>query len=319
MPVRIAEAQAVRRIIEERFGKDHAGDKRWVICGDMNDYRQRVMIERRRYRRLPLRGRSTRAQSCLNVLLADGFCENVVERRPELDRWTLYHTRGPARAASVPARLHPAVAGARGEERDGASRTSSATASPGARSFRPARRSIAFRAPAGTGPRRPTIARWRHPGHGWPEHELRPSAQCHPAGRRRRRAARSRRRIRSSATTREAIAENWQREIAANPALFDGTVVLLSALSYRDSRLVGRCHAVRYSTFMHWRGNRHGARRRTCLRPCDAGVRRQCAGGDPHGRAYGQCRPRLFRRRLVRADRFSRRSRRCRFQHDRAR
>ncbi|TIW77025.1 MAG: endonuclease, partial [Mesorhizobium sp.] len=33
MPLRMAEAQAVRRIIEERFGKDHAADKRWAICG----------------------------------------------------------------------------------------------------------------------------------------------------------------------------------------------------------------------------------------------------------------------------------------------
>ncbi|AZO23028.1 MULTISPECIES: hypothetical protein [unclassified Mesorhizobium] len=53
-----------------------------------------------------------------------------------------------------------------------------------------------------------------------------------------------------------AIAENWQREMAAKPALYDGTVVLLSALAYRDSRLVGRCHAVKYSTFMLWRKNR---------------------------------------------------------------
>jgi endonuclease/exonuclease/phosphatase family metal-dependent hydrolase len=29
------------------------------------------------------------------VLLGDGFAHNIVERRPELDRWTLYHTRGP--------------------------------------------------------------------------------------------------------------------------------------------------------------------------------------------------------------------------------
>jgi len=50
-----------------------------------------------------------------------------------------------------------------------------------------------------------------------------------------------------------AITENWQREIAANPALFDGTVVLLSQLAWRDNRLVGRCHAVNYSTFMLWR------------------------------------------------------------------
>ena len=54
----------------------------------------------------------------------------------------------------------------------------------------------------------------------------------------------------------KAIAENWRREMGANPALYDGTVVLLSALSYRDSRLVGRCHAVKYSTFMLWRKNR---------------------------------------------------------------
>jgi len=54
----------------------------------------------------------------------------------------------------------------------------------------------------------------------------------------------------------EAIAENWRHEMGTNPALYDGTVVLLSALAYRDSRLVGRCHAVKYSTFMLWRKNR---------------------------------------------------------------
>jgi 8-oxo-dGTP pyrophosphatase MutT (NUDIX family) len=53
----------------------------------------------------------------------------------------------------------------------------------------------------------------------------------------------------------EAIAENWRRESAGNPALFDGTVVLLSMLAYRGTSLVGRCHAVRYSTFMLWRRN----------------------------------------------------------------
>ncbi|PBB93907.1 hypothetical protein CK215_00075 [Mesorhizobium sp. WSM3864] len=53
-----------------------------------------------------------------------------------------------------------------------------------------------------------------------------------------------------------AIAENWCREMEMKPALYDGTVVLLSALSYRDSRLIGRCHAVKYSTFMLWRKNR---------------------------------------------------------------
>ncbi|MEO5759542.1 MAG: hypothetical protein ABIQ51_22115 [Mesorhizobium sp.] len=57
----------------------------------------------------------------------------------------------------------------------------------------------------------------------------------------------------------QAIAENWQREIAANPALFDGTVVLLSELALHDRRLSGRCHAVKYSTFMLWRQRRAGS------------------------------------------------------------
>lgn len=94
MPVRMAEAQATRRIIENRFGKDFATSKRWVICGDFNDYRERLVIggnDVEGYTFTP----TPEPVSCLNALLADGFAVNVVERRPVLDRWTLYHTRGP--------------------------------------------------------------------------------------------------------------------------------------------------------------------------------------------------------------------------------
>lgn len=94
MPVRMAEAKAIRRIIEDRFGKDHTKDKRWIICGDFNDYRERLVIggdQFSGYTFQPVKEMG----SALDVLLADGFCENLVERRPELDRWTLYHTRGP--------------------------------------------------------------------------------------------------------------------------------------------------------------------------------------------------------------------------------
>lgn len=94
MPVRVAEAKAIRRIIEDRFGKEHAGGRRWIICGDFNDYRERVVITGdmfSSYGFQPVK----EPESCLDVLLADGFAENLVERRPELDRWTLYHTRGP--------------------------------------------------------------------------------------------------------------------------------------------------------------------------------------------------------------------------------
>ncbi len=94
MPIRVAEARAVRRIIEDRFGRDHAGDKRWAICGDFNDYRQRIVIGGDAFSGYGFQ-LVDEATSSLDVLLADGFAENVVERRPEMDRWTLYHTRGP--------------------------------------------------------------------------------------------------------------------------------------------------------------------------------------------------------------------------------
>ncbi len=94
MPVRHAEAKAIRNVIETRFGRDFTADKRWVICGDFNDYRQRIVVG----------GDSepgydfsivNEEGSALDVLLGDGFAVNVVERRPEIERWTLYHTRGP--------------------------------------------------------------------------------------------------------------------------------------------------------------------------------------------------------------------------------
>jgi 8-oxo-dGTP pyrophosphatase MutT (NUDIX family) len=62
------------------------------------------------------------------------------------------------------------------------------------------------------------------------------------------------------AGNRAAIDTNWRAETAANPALFDGTVVLLSSLAYRERRLVGRCHAIRYASFLYWRRHRDTSR-----------------------------------------------------------
>lgn len=93
MPIRIAEAVAVRRIVEERFGSDHAA-RDWVICGDLNDYRQRVRIDGDQHSGFVFEV-VNEEQSSVHTLTAGGFCENIVERRPELDRWTLFHTRGP--------------------------------------------------------------------------------------------------------------------------------------------------------------------------------------------------------------------------------
>ncbi|MBN9071328.1 MAG: hypothetical protein J0H34_06915 [Rhizobiales bacterium] len=55
------------------------------------------------------------------------------------------------------------------------------------------------------------------------------------------------------------IEANWQREVAANPALFDGRMVLLSALCYEGGRLRGRCHEVRFATMLYWRRNKAAA------------------------------------------------------------
>ena len=93
-PVREAEAKAVRHIIESRFGAGDTADQSFAICGDFNDYQERVTVSgdaRRGYRFDHIE----EAESALDVLTHDGFVENVMRRRDPLDRWTLYHARGP--------------------------------------------------------------------------------------------------------------------------------------------------------------------------------------------------------------------------------
>lgn len=94
MPVRTAEARAVRRIIENRFGAGQTADKAFAICGDMNDYQEKLAIEgdrRSGYRFVP----QQEEVSALDVFSDDGFAVNPMLRRPADDRWTLYHSRGP--------------------------------------------------------------------------------------------------------------------------------------------------------------------------------------------------------------------------------
>lgn len=52
------------------------------------------------------------------------------------------------------------------------------------------------------------------------------------------------------------VAAHWERALAANPALFNGEVVLLSRLVHREGRMEGRCHPVSYAQFLYWRGRR---------------------------------------------------------------
>ncbi|MBZ7922176.1 endonuclease/exonuclease/phosphatase family protein [Ensifer sp. 2YAB10] len=94
MPLRVAEASAVRHIIESRFGRGRTADKMFAICGDMNDYQEKVNIlgdRRNGYQFVP----HEEDTSSLDVFSHDGFAENPMLRRPVMDRWTLFHSRGP--------------------------------------------------------------------------------------------------------------------------------------------------------------------------------------------------------------------------------
>jgi 8-oxo-dGTP pyrophosphatase MutT (NUDIX family) len=49
------------------------------------------------------------------------------------------------------------------------------------------------------------------------------------------------------------IDENWRREIAANPALFNGNMVFQREISIEDGVLKGKSHVSPFSSFMWWR------------------------------------------------------------------
>jgi predicted extracellular nuclease len=94
MPVRRAEVSAIRRIIENRFGPDGSRSTNFAICGDMNDYQERVVISGNRrtgYSFTP----AAEEHSALDLFSRNGFAVNPVLRRDVMDRWTLYHSRGP--------------------------------------------------------------------------------------------------------------------------------------------------------------------------------------------------------------------------------
>jgi predicted extracellular nuclease len=94
LPVRVAEAKAMRHVIEEKFGKEGAASRDWLICGDLNDFREKLVITEQGdddfiFTQMP------EAENAVSILMEGGFCESLVERREADNRWTSYHTRGP--------------------------------------------------------------------------------------------------------------------------------------------------------------------------------------------------------------------------------
>ena len=50
-----------------------------------------------------------------------------------------------------------------------------------------------------------------------------------------------------------AICENWAREVTANPALFNGRMILQRQIRYRDGHLEALGHVSNFATFLWWR------------------------------------------------------------------
>ncbi|WP_027488560.1 NUDIX hydrolase [Allorhizobium undicola] len=55
------------------------------------------------------------------------------------------------------------------------------------------------------------------------------------------------------AAHREAVAANWEQEVAANPALFNGRFLLFSTLGIHQGRLCGQAHDTPYAAMLYWR------------------------------------------------------------------
>jgi endonuclease/exonuclease/phosphatase family metal-dependent hydrolase len=95
-PVRRAEAKAVRRIIERKFGP-RTRHSNWLVCGDFNDQRSKILV-RRGPDREPVWTVEPVDGNALEPLFAERFALDLVERLPWEERWT--HWYGEAKELS---------------------------------------------------------------------------------------------------------------------------------------------------------------------------------------------------------------------------
>ena len=94
MPIREAEARAVKWIIEQKFGKGKSSNKRWMVCGDLNDYRSRIVVSGSRHSGYEF-SYVEEVKSGFDPLINNGFSHDLGLRMDGIERWTLYHSRGP--------------------------------------------------------------------------------------------------------------------------------------------------------------------------------------------------------------------------------
>lgn len=115
MGIRRAEAHAVRRLVERKFG-DAADRANWMIVGDLNDYRDKLRLLRSdegALRMVPER----MAATGLDPLYADHFAVDLIERLPPDERWTHYYPEERELAALDHLFVSPALARANGQAR----------------------------------------------------------------------------------------------------------------------------------------------------------------------------------------------------------
>ena len=97
MAVRRAEARAVRRLVEHKFG-DRVATADWAIVGDFNDYRDHIRLTKGDAGRLTARSERVDA-SGLDPLFADHFAVDLIDRLTPIERWTHYWAEGRELAA----------------------------------------------------------------------------------------------------------------------------------------------------------------------------------------------------------------------------
>ena len=93
MPIRLAEARAAKMLIERKFGEGRTDGKRWIVCGDLNDYRSKIQIGGSRHHGYTFKTVHENT-SGIDPFLQDGFSVDLASRLPEIEQWSLYHSRG---------------------------------------------------------------------------------------------------------------------------------------------------------------------------------------------------------------------------------
>ncbi len=112
MAVRRAEARAVRRLVERKFG-DRAAEANWMIVGDLNDYRDKIRLMRAGDGALHFQHERAEATG-LDPLHADRFAVDLIERLPADERWTHYYPEDRELAALDHLFVSPGLARANG-------------------------------------------------------------------------------------------------------------------------------------------------------------------------------------------------------------